>query len=613
MFNKEFLTKSSWGWLPILVYTASFGLLVTSLAMVASIDNKSYAMYIFWSGILTITIPIGIRLSYQDIQVREALALVILAGEMLFLVSMLRSFIQNSPYDGFLHWRTASDIINTHHLFAFNNLLPVSPYYPGLEIVTTALVNLTGFPIFDAGNVVVFVARLIMVTSLFLILRELSGSNRAAGLGSLIYMGSTTFVFFDTQFAYESLSLPLAILVLWLVLKHSFVPAPQKSTWAILAVLVGVMVAITHHLMSYFLIAILLVWTGLAIIRNRRGLKEYIPIRITIILLVFVVTWLVFIADITVGYLAPYIGATLTTLLKFISGYQGDRAVFLVDQSTSLLLERLVAVASVLFLILGEGLGLWVWWKSYRKKIELQSAFAITLLLTSLIYPLLPLLHLNNSTWEVADRLASFIFIGLAIVIGLGLAENQLNMGILYVRSWMAMPALALIICAGIIGGSHPLTRLPGSYLVEADSRSNDSFGLSAAEWALAYLGPNNRMASDREQSILMGSFGQQSMIFGGTNQVNISPIFLNPSLNRAEKQAIKSLKLHYLVVDWRITQAAPVFGYYFENWEQQVAPSKVPVAPEALEKFENSPDVNRIFDNGYIRIYDTGGISLVP
>jgi hypothetical protein len=577
--------------------------------MIASVDNNPYAMLVFWSGVLIITIPIGIRLLSLDVQYREALALAILAGEMLFLVSVLRSSIQTSPYDGYLHWRTASDILNTHRLFTPNNLLPVSPYYPGMEIVTTALVNLTGLSIFGAGNVLIFAARLIMVTSLFLILHELSGSARSAGLGCLVYMGSTTFVFFDSQFAYESLSLPLAALVLWLVLKRSFVPPAQKLTWTILAVLVGVMVAITHHLMSYFLIGILLIWTAIAILRNRRGLKEYIPIRITIILLVFIVTWLLFIADITIGYLAPYIDATLAILLKFISGYRGDRAVFPVDQSSSLFVERLIAMASVLFLILGEGAGLWVWWKTYRTRIKLQSAFAITLLLTSFVYPLLPLLRLNGSTWEVANRLASFVFIGLAFVIGQGLAESRLPARIFRV----AVPALALIICGGIIGGSHPATRLPGAYMVEADSRSVDTYGFLAADWALAYLGPNNRMASDREQSVLMGTLGQQTLIFGGTNQMNLSPIFLSPTLEDAEKQAIRSLQLHYLVVDWRVTLAAPLFGYYFENWEQQVAPWEVPVAPEVLAKFENAPTVNCIFDNGYIRIYDVGGISLVP
>ncbi len=37
-------------------------------------------------------------------------------------------------YDEFLHWRTENDVIASGHLFTPNSLLPVSPYYPGLEI-----------------------------------------------------------------------------------------------------------------------------------------------------------------------------------------------------------------------------------------------------------------------------------------------------------------------------------------------------------------------------------------------------------------------------------------------------------------------------------------------
>jgi hypothetical protein len=611
VFDNDFLRSSSWGWLPILAPVTALGFLVTSLAVDASIDSQPYAMLIFWAGILIITLPVGWRLIDQSVEFREALVLVILTGEMLFLVSVQISSTQSYSYDGYLHWRTASDIVTTQHLFSFNNLLPVSPYYPGLEIVTTALVNLTGLPIFTAGSIVVFVARFIMITSLFLIFCELSGSVRAAGLGCLIYMGSSTFVFFDTQFAYESLSLPLAALVLWLVLKRSQLPARQQSNWIFLAVLVGVMVTITHHLMSYFLTGILLLWTGVANIKKQRGMNEYVPFRIAVFLLFFVLAWLGIVAEITVGYLAPYVSDTLATLLRFISGYRGNRVVFSASQSAGVLSERMVAVASVLSLMLGEALGLWVWWKSFRNQKALQSAFAIVLVMVSLAYPMLPLLHLNNSTWEVADRLASFIFIGLAFVIGLGLAKTWSNPNIFQVQRWVFMPALAVIICAGIIGGSHPAARLPGPYLVEADNRSVDSYGRSAADWAATYLGPRNNMAADRVQSVLMGSFGQQTMIYGGSNGLNTSPIFLAPQLKNSDFRNITINEIRYLVIDERITQGPPLFGYYFENWEQQVAPSRVPVDPAMLDKFNHIPGVNRIFDNGNIRIYDIGGISI--
>jgi hypothetical protein len=94
---------------------------------------------------------------------------------------------------------------------------------------------------------------------------------------------------------------------------------------------------------------------------------------------------------------------------------------------------------------------------------------------------------------------------------------------------------------------------------------------------------------------------------------VNISGIFLSPALDPTIIQAINSLQIRYLVIDQRITQGPPLFGYYFEAWEQQVVPTRVPIPREVLLKFDRSPDVSRIYDNGFIQIYDVGRLHELP
>jgi len=638
-FEKQSYLTQTWGWLPVLTPVAALGLLLTVWAMHASIANQPYAMLLFWAGILVITLPVGLRLYSRHYTALEAVSLVVLVGVALFLVSMLEQTSQNSSYDGYLHWRTASDILSTQHLFTPNSLLPVSPYFPGLEIVTTALVNLTGLSIFAAGFVVILSARLILTLSLFLILCELGGSLRVGALGSLIYMGSSTFVFFDTQFAYQSLAMPLVVFVFWLVFKRSQIHldaiaaslrgkaspltrpgeywsismARQAGQLVVLAVMAGLMVAITHHLVSYFMVAILVLWSVIAFIRNLLGYHEYLPTRIALILLVFVAFWLFFIAEITIGYLTPYISTTLATILKFIGGYRGDRPLLPIGQPVGLLSERIAALVSVIVLLLGEGLGLWVWWKARREYRPLQSAFGLVLVMLGFVYPLLPVLHLNTSTWEVSNRMAGPVFMGLALIIGLGLTQAHRYLSNFRLRWGVVGPALGLILCAGIMGGTNPGTRLPGPYLVEADSRSVDSYGLAAAQWAATHLGPDNRMASDRVQSMLMGSLGRQSMVFGGTDGISLSTIFLAPAMSPAQIAHIRQLNLQYLVIDWRITQGPPVYGYYFDNWEQQISHYPVPVNPAVLKKFDQSPDISLIYDNGYIRIYAVGEFTDVP
>ncbi|HEX9013108.1 MAG TPA: hypothetical protein VF813_06320, partial [Anaerolineaceae bacterium] len=286
------MRASTWGWLPWLAPVAALGLVMMALANSASVSSRSYAMLLFWAGVLIIALPVALRMLNPEITRQEALGLLILVGEIFFMGTISGTLAGHTGYDELLHWRTASDILTTGHLFTPNSLLPVSPYYPGLEIVTTTVAGLTGLSIYPAGFVVVFIARLIMLVSLFSIFLNISGSVRAAALGGLIYMGSTTFFFFDSQFAYESLSLPLAALVLWMALKLSRGPGDQRFGWSASILLVEIMVAITHHVTSFFLAGILLLWTALATLRRWGGRGDFIPYRVSNAMLIIVLAWL---------------------------------------------------------------------------------------------------------------------------------------------------------------------------------------------------------------------------------------------------------------------------------------------------------------------------------
>ena len=69
--------------------------------------------------------------------------LVILLGLALYAVKVLHSPTGFTHFDEFLHWRSALDVVERQRLFVPNSLLPISPHYPGLEIVTLApLTNL---------------------------------------------------------------------------------------------------------------------------------------------------------------------------------------------------------------------------------------------------------------------------------------------------------------------------------------------------------------------------------------------------------------------------------------------------------------------------------------
>src|SRR6202011_4990581 len=119
-----------------------------------------------------------------------------------------------SSYDAMLHSMTADTLLRTQHLFGVNSLLPVSPYYPGLEIVTNALSTISGLNIFQAGTLVIAVARLLMMLSLYMFYEQVTTSSRMAGIAVMIYMTNPHFLFFDAIFSYETLALPIMTFLL---------------------------------------------------------------------------------------------------------------------------------------------------------------------------------------------------------------------------------------------------------------------------------------------------------------------------------------------------------------------------------------------------------------
>ena len=64
----------------------------------------------------------------------------------------------------------------------------------------------------QSALIVIGVARLIMMLALFLLFERLSGSSRVAGLAALVYCASPNFLFWSSQYSYQSLALPLAVL-----------------------------------------------------------------------------------------------------------------------------------------------------------------------------------------------------------------------------------------------------------------------------------------------------------------------------------------------------------------------------------------------------------------
>jgi Gpi18-like mannosyltransferase len=59
-----------------------------------------------------------------------------------------------------------------------------------------------------------------MILSLFLFYEQVTRSSRMAGMATLIYMANPHFLFFDAIYSYETLALPLALFMLYILARY---------------------------------------------------------------------------------------------------------------------------------------------------------------------------------------------------------------------------------------------------------------------------------------------------------------------------------------------------------------------------------------------------------
>jgi hypothetical protein len=583
------------------------GLALVAAANLAGRAGQPWAEAVLFAGFLVLIVPITLRLVAESPGRAERAGLVCILGLSLFIMKLLRSPLGVADYDEFLHWRTAQDIIASGTIFSPNSLLGVSPYYPGLEVLTTALSQMAGIPIFVAGVITLAAARLVFVLALFYFFEVASGEARIAGLASLIYMLNPKFLYFDSQFAYESLALPLAALVLYLLARrgHSGPTRWFGLTTIILVTLPAVVV--THHVTSMVLAAFLVMWAFVALILRRRDHHQPKPGRIAFVEIAIIAAWTLTVATATIGYLGPAITSTVTEVLRLIGGELEPRELFVSRSgAVSPLWERIFGSGSAAALIAFLPLGLLVVWTRYRK-----SSVMVALGLVAAAYPASLLARFTSVGAEVATRTPEFLFLGIGAVVALGLARFSYHGRIKRpVQLGLVALFVALVGVGSVIVGVPTWARLPGPYLISADFRSIEVQGISAATWARDVLGPGNNMAADRINRILMATYGQQTMVTTYETGFPLRRLYLEPEIGPAHRRIIAEGHIKYLLVDRRMTRGLPAVGIYIDRGEEALISHDTPLDPEFLDKFDRLAGVHRIFDSGDIQIYDISALA---
>jgi hypothetical protein len=582
--------------LPLVALLASLGLLVVSVANALSRATLTETSLIYWAGLLLIALPIFYKLSSKQPSYRERLFLVLLLGLALYGVKVVHDGIYFTFTDEFVHAFNAQNIAQHHHLYYFNSIIPTTAHYPGLEGATSALMMLTGMSSYGAGTILVGVARLTFMASLFFLFARLSGSARGAGLGVAIYTGSSNFLYWGAQFSYESLALPLLVVALMAFVEREAGPPERRTPWTVLIVLGILAITITHHLTSYALAAIFI---ALAILYPVMKVKRPNPWPLALLAIVAAVGWLLIAARQTVGYLFPVLGDAIKAIWDTASGESAPRTLF--HQSSNVaeqfgvtpLPARALALLAVLILFAALVVGIRQVWRRHRREplVLLFSAAAVV------FFGALGL-RFAPAAWETGNRAGEFLFIGLAFVAIYGAAELLSSGTNPQRRRLLFTAALGIVLFGGVISGWPWDVQTARPLQASADGNEIDSESLALAKFAGKRLDGSRFAAPEAEARPLLSPGGQ--IAFAGQGP-DIEDIVNTGQVESWQLPLLEENHLPFVVTDRRLVSGDSIRGFYF------TVPGRYNDALRergVVHKFARLP-VARVWDSGRIVLYD--------
>ena len=604
--------RPSWGWMPPLCLASALALVAAALSANASRRGNDWALPAFYVSMAAFLVPIAARLAWSRVTRWEQIGLVLLATGALYVIRIIREPIYFIDHDEFLHWMTSTDIMETGRLFTPNLLLPVSPRYPGLELVATALVNLTGMSIFGAAHLILLIVRIVFMGALFLTYEQMAKSSRVAGVACIIYMGCTNFVFFDAAFSYESLALTfLALALLAAVLSQG---KNGLTVHFVLLLPFLAALAVTHHATAY--IAALL-FSGFAALEMIRGASLTDTSRVIGIAAAAVYlpwAWGKFMGDVGEGYLGSIFVDVMYGVRGLAHFFSGDRQLFIAEDGTANpSWQRYAALFSILLICAGlagcffralarAGIPIVLQHMPPRfaSLFRWRDSWLVLFTLVTLSYPFSLVLRVSGAGWGVGNRTSAFIYFGVSIVVAIGVASS-LQSGAR--GRWGALlfgACAAICVWGGVVSGTGQLVLVGPNYRVAADAASIESMGISAATWTKDRLGPGNRFIGDRINRLLLSTYGRQDVV-----DPEYSGPLLSDTVGGSEIDSIKRADVDFIVVDLRLATQLPFLGHYIDSGLDTDEGYQEPIDVLALMKFKNLPSVDRPFDNGYISIID--------
>lgn len=611
-------------WLGLAVGTA----MVSAAYVLAWSDpartNIRYAL--LWGGLAVFLLPAFARL-FDPLISRVERELVLLG---LALFTVVPKFLRNPDgplfFDELAHQAQSQRLLDNGELLARNPLIAVADAFPGLHAATAALAHLTGLSVWQVGVVIIVSAHLLSIFGIFRLAQLLTGNDRVSGIAAAVYALNPAFLFFNSQFAYQTLAITMLIWCLVFTVEASNPTADRRKRAGAtaLAIFLSSATIMTHHGSAFVLAGFLGIIALVLFIRSARGGVEgdhdgsddqardgaILVALVTGVTVALGIAWL-FIgskgdASRVIDYLLVYPTNGAQEAFNIITGEASGKRTVFSSSNLPVWVQALGFLAPPLALAAGI--------KGFlvtRKMRQPHPAFPAFVLVAALYAVSLPLV-LTRTGAEGAHRSFPFTWIALAVLGGIGLAAWHREA---FTRSYdrgrtvqAVLVTLMVVVGVGNLATNANDTYLfPGPWVAGSDTRAYDAELSSITTW---FEGQDidGRIIADIYTGAPIAALADPStgcrLAAACPDSIPIWHAYYDDELGEGTVTKLADDGFTWIVVERRLAEELPRSGFWFTREEPDAFTRAEPLPAESLERFAGRPWAHRVLSTRHYDVF---------
>jgi hypothetical protein len=600
----------------LLLLGASIGIILVPWSYrYASTSQGSLQFLAFWVGFLALACPLGWTAVMKKVTPSARVAALSALGLWDFVPKLIRNPSGPLFSDEIAHWRATVDVSTTGHAFVSSSLIPIIGSFPGEQSLVAAFHDVTGLSVWTCGEVVLALIHSAALIGVYALATRLTGSTRAGAIAGVIWAINPGFMYFDSQYSYESLAVPLLI---WTLVAVTTASDPSlrigaRRGWLITAFALSAACIVTHHLTSYVLAGMLAALAVANTVQRRTPATATLAElwAATFFAAGGCVIWLAVAGGKTVSYYSPFLTAGVRQAISIATHAGGGRHLFSGSQAPSL--EKFAAYIAPLLCasVVAWGIG------RRRSGLARLNPSLLALCATGAVYFLSLPFILTTLGNEAARRSWTFSYLGLALFAAALVSipgdrasarTGPLTAGRYRARSGLVAAGATLAACTLIVGNTSSAIdvayRFPGPYVYGSDTRSATTELAATTTWFRVHAGTGAHVITDRYTGLSLAGFA-------GADVATPSPGFPAWDLffdgNGAPPKVLAEVSVSpytYLVTDDEMAEHVPAIGVYFGASEPGAFDHTAPVPRAALGQYTSVAWATEVYRSDDYSIY---------